>query len=159
MSQKYKNRVTEYDDIDKIVSGNGRFNGGFVHDEYPPNPEELTGQGKNFKYKWRRAIEYDQEMHGTTHHILVTLTEHGANDGSRVYPSIERVSWGSKRTPPTIIEHLKRARDAGWISWERIPNPLHERGWVTLYTLHIPEGKEAPEGSKVYPDDYKIHEI
>ena len=65
-------------------------------------------------FSWRHAI-VESDLPSTTRHVLLTLSLHMNDVGESCFPSIERIAKETGLSRMSVITHLHKARDAGWI--------------------------------------------
>lgn len=95
-------------------------------------------------FVWRWLIASDQGPDSpTTRHVLITLSLHMADDGSRAYPSERCLAEETGLSERAVGIHLQRAVDAGWITRK----PRREgRDWAQYhYQAVIPSQMRGPE--------------
>lgn len=65
-------------------------------------------------FTWRSAIA-ESDLHPTTRHVLLTLSCYMNERGGSAYPGSTRLARDSGLNLSTVKEHLRRARDEGWL--------------------------------------------
>lgn len=95
-------------------------------------------------FSWRHAI-LESDLPSTTRLVLLTLSCHMSDAGDSCFPSVVRLASESGLSKKAVIEHLKIAKEKGWIlvsahgfggqKWKR-----HE------YVVAVPKGgnRELP---------------
>ncbi len=101
-------------------------------------------------FVWRWLIASDQgPTSPTTRHVLLTLSLHMADNGSRAYPSENRLAEETQLSERAVGIHLQKAVDAGWIARTRRRN---RRAWAQYdYQAVIPahlRGTERRSGRR-----------
>lgn len=116
-------------------------------------------------FVWRWLIASGQgPTSPTTRHVLLTLSLHMAENGSRAYPSEHRLAEETQLSERAVGIHLQKAVDAGWISRQRRRNG---RAWAQYdYQAVIPphlRGTERRSGRRTErhargpePDDVEV---
>lgn len=66
-------------------------------------------------FTWRSAIA-ESDLPPTTRHVLLTLSTYMNERGGSAYPGSTRLARDSGLHVDTVKEHLRRARDAGWLN-------------------------------------------
>jgi hypothetical protein len=91
-------------------------------------------------FSWRQAV-LESNLQATTRHVLLTLGCHMNDVGESCFPSIETLCHETGLSNKTVIEHIKVAKEAGFISVNR----AHKTGkeWArNEYRIQWPETVE-----------------
>lgn len=92
-------------------------------------------------FSWRQAI-LESDLPPTTRHVLLTLSCYMNDVGQSCFPSTARLARETGLTKRTVITHLHKSRELGWITIG-----LHGFGgqnWRSHeYALRVPEGGET----------------
>jgi hypothetical protein len=74
------------------------------------------GKEKRFLFVWRKMFmsEYGPES-STTRHVLHALGAHMNLEGGSCFPSVVRLMKETKLSKQTVITHIKKATQEGWI--------------------------------------------
>ncbi len=65
-------------------------------------------------FSWRQAI-LKSTLPATTRHVLLTLACHMNDAGESCYPSIALLCEETGLSNRTVIDHIEKAAQAGWI--------------------------------------------
>lgn len=95
-------------------------------------------------FTWRSAVasEFGPAI-GTTRHVLLTLGLHMNEKGESCFPSIDLLTTETNISRRAVLEHLKIAKETGWIGKRALRKP-NGQGWRRVeYFALIPHGVEA----------------
>jgi hypothetical protein len=96
-------------------------------------------------YTWRAAI-LKSGLPATTRHVLLTLSLYINDVGQSAYPSIKRLSEDTGLTERAVLQHLQKARDAGWLVIGK--HGFSGQKWAANeYFPMLPDGEEYVEKS------------
>lgn len=132
---------------------------------------------KRTSWSWRQAI-LRSEMQATTRHVLLTIACYMNDMGEGAYPSVEQLVSATGLSKRAVIEHIKRAADAGFLSvsqhgyrGQRWKRNEYKALWPAETGDELPEkggypdapppdeggNRSAPPSAKVVTDDH--HEV
>ena len=93
--------------------------------------------------RWRTVVVSDKgPRDASTRLILVALAENAKHDGSRCFPSITTLMAATALSKRSVIAHLQKAADQGWLSKRRVRSQKGD--WNhNSYQLVVPESLSA----------------
>ena len=105
--------------------------------------ENTKPPGLLFRWRWLIATEHGPRS-PTTRHVLLTLALHMAVDGSRAFPSEQRLAQETGLSERAVSTHLRLASEQGWIVRRR--RRQVGKDWAQyVYQAAVPAGLPAPE--------------
>lgn len=118
-------------------------------------------------FSWRQAV-LKSLLPPVTKHVLLTLSCHMTDAGENCFPSVETLCEETSLSKPTVIAHLKRAAELGWIEIRR--HGFGDRRWLRQeYLPRWPDeytGAEDTRGGKAHlppeqpeNDDEAVNEL
>ncbi|MBL1422445.1 MAG: helix-turn-helix domain-containing protein [Alphaproteobacteria bacterium] len=66
-------------------------------------------------WSWRKAINQCPELQSTTAHVLLVISCYINDMGTGAYPTIKTIAEDTKLSPKSVITHLQKAREAGFL--------------------------------------------
>lgn len=97
-------------------------------------------------WSWRQLL-LKSSLPGTTRHVLLTLSCHVNDAGEPCYPSVADLVTETGLSKQTVLTHLERAEQAGWIRIRR--HGFSGQKWArNEYALAWPDDKVEPEGGQ-----------
>ncbi|MPZ45112.1 MAG: hypothetical protein GEV05_17300 [Betaproteobacteria bacterium] len=110
--------------------------------------ENTKPPGLLFRWRWLIASEHGPSS-PTTRHVLLTLALHMAADGSRAFPSEQRLAQETGLSERAVSTHLRLASEQGWIVRRRrrqVGKDWAQYDWAQyVYQAAVPAGLPAPE--------------
>lgn len=97
--------------------------------------------GVSFLFRWRKSIysRHGPES-GTTRAVLMALSMYMNSDGDSCFPSTKTLEEASGFSEKTVIRHLHKAEEEGWIKIRRRDADAGQ-GWRRhTYRARIPLG-------------------
>jgi hypothetical protein len=104
-----------------------------------------ANRAPNLLFRWRWLIASQRgPASPTTRHVLLTLGLHMASDGSRAFPSENRLALETGLSERAVSTHLRIAIQLGWIVRKR--ERQIGKDWAQyFYRAAIPPNLDAPE--------------
>jgi DNA-binding transcriptional MocR family regulator len=104
-----------------------------------------TNRAQNLLFRWRWLIASGRGPSSpTTRHVLLTLALHMAADGSRAFPSEQRLAQETGLSERAVSMHLRMASEQGWIVRRR--RRQVGKDWAQyVYQAVVPTTLPAPE--------------
>jgi DNA-binding transcriptional MocR family regulator len=104
-----------------------------------------TTSPPNLLFRWRWLIASGRGPSSpTTRHVLLTLALHMAADGSRAFPSEQRLAQETGLSERAVSTHLRLASEQGWIVRRRLRQA--GKDWAQyVYQAAVPATRSAPE--------------
>lgn len=92
-------------------------------------------------FAWRQRLLISS-LPPTTRHVLLTLGCHMDDQGASCWPSIALLAAETGLSRQTVVEHLKRAREDGWVV-VRKHGALGRRWKRSDYVIAFPPGADV----------------
>jgi hypothetical protein len=86
---------------------------------------------------WELDLPHGEQL------VMLALADHGEDDGSQIFPSVDRLAWKTGYKTRQVQNILRALESRGLI--EKVAYPLGGRGHATEYKMNIEKGaKKTP---------------